>query len=394
MKRELFMGLLFFEIAMVQVLSYYFHEQLLNGMIMRFFVVLVFLVFTLTTAKISKGSIRIPLSFCFIIMLYMSLPNKTDQTPVLTLFAIFSLIIAGTFANVKLLSLDTILHAFKIVSICSIPLIIIQIIQADLSIDNILSRGLCWTELFAYATILNFWPVFVAAAFVQGKNLKLAIFVWFLEIIVQLLFLKRAVVVDSTIMLLLLLLFSNKMESKREIKRLVGVLLPFIVIIVILGGDRLFTNNVSVVTQAVSDRFEASSEDLSTIDRFVESINYFTTEAQWYDIVLGRGFLGVHHGLGSEAMFLHIGWLNFLFKGGIPFFLLMLVGFGKSISCVKRFSYAPKIIQFSIIVCLYYGIELFYVNLMGFNVSLFFIFFCMCLISDYLDGNEVVRYLR
>lgn len=72
-------------------------------------------------------------------------------------------------------------------------------------------------------------------------------------------------------------------------------------------------------------RFESTSENIFDFDRFVEIREYFK-KAGLIKSIFGGGFVNSFiYGTGIERYNLHIGWADYIYHGGILFFVCMFV---------------------------------------------------------------------
>jgi hypothetical protein len=133
---------------------------------------------------------------------------------------------------------------------------------------------------------------------------------------------------------------------------------------------------------ATYNRIESTSEDISGFDRFIESENYLK-DVTAFQLVFGTGFASTHQGLGKEAYALHVGWINFIFKGGIIFFLLVLIPYFKLPRLLKNINKLPLKVQFSVWFLVIYFFRLFYVNMSSMAPEMLIFFYSVFNIMDY-----------
>lgn len=320
--------------------------------------------------------------FIFIWMTFISLFNLTPSMPYMTLFIIALLMVSGVLS--RPFDLRNVGESFFYLSIFFLPFLIWQVLKADLDMSTILRRGLSWTEVFAWAAITNFWPICLFSAFLlKDRHLLIAAFVIMLmSVVMNSLSLKRAVYVDVAAVVILIAFVSWRLKDKQTLKYILSAIVPF----VILGAFFLYSSGidgeVTEVTNAIFNRFSKSSEDVSSFDRLDEARHWLNNEAGFFDVVLGTGFFSSHHGLEDEHYYLHLGWMNLIFKGGLilffSFFYMQLKAL-RIILSPRRYS---KETLFSAMICVFYFFNFFYSNAMGFGPELFFLFYSLMQVNN------------
>jgi len=280
------------------------------------------------------------------------------------------------------INLNTINKILKTIAIlgCIMFVYIIFFMNINFDLEVALRRGYTWTEVFYYASF--YWAVipFVVLSFLYGKNIELCIVYWVCSLSLNLLFIKRFIIADSALLVIIILLitgFSNKKKVKIFLKMSIYIILIFAFLYFLFG--QILTD----LSNTVISRIQILEEEgLSNFDRFVESFNYYKNES-FIGILIGKGFLGTHKGLGKEATVLHVGWSNFLFKGGISLLFVIIIPYLKMFTLLRKIKSLPIKIQFSIYIMIIYLFRLMYVNMHSFLPEMIMFFYCIFSIMDY-----------
>lgn len=369
----------------VQNVLFYYIEQ---GTIPRVFLyVFYFLSFSLSFVLIIKTKVnftfyRTLFLSSFVLMFIISFIYLDDDFgSVVSMFVIYSqLISAFLFKRFDLDYLSNVFRIIAIIAICSLPYIFLT---ENIDINLALRRGYTWTEIFTYAALFWAFIPFTIISFLKGKNLTLSIVYWMGAIVLNLLFLKRFILVDS-FLLLVVIFFLNTFRKEKFFNSLRFALTLGILLTALLyfKGD-----TVLPLFDATFKRIESSSEDISGFDRFIESENYLK-DVSAFQLVFGTGFASTHQGLGKEAYALHIGWANFIFKGGLIFFLLVLIPYFKLTRLLKNFNKLPLKVQFSVCFLVIYFFRLFYINMSVMAPEMLIFFYSVFNVMDYRDTSK------
>lgn len=316
--------------------------------------------------------------YVFFILFNSLIQNQGNLGDVLSQFLIYSQVLTAFYLS----TIDTsfLLGIFRNIALLGIIgfsyIISIEGVDTDIALQN---RGYTFHEMFYFASL--FWAVIPAVilSILYQKNLLIMLLYWILAIIINLIFLKRFILVDS-ILLLLVVLFINLIYYKKLISRF-----KLYFLMASLVGLSLYSASEIIITlfKATNERIESSVGDLSGFDRFVEYRNYFEKEATIIDFFIGKGFSSFHKGLGKEAYSLHTGWANFIFKGGVIWFVLILVPFFKMISLIGKFKKLPVDIQFSVSLLLINVPRFFYTNMDNFQPVMLVFFYALFKVADY-----------
>lgn len=368
-----------------EVLSYYaVKANTLPLIVLRFFILLgIILVSTYATPKLinRKNPTRVALTLCFVLMLLTSTFHITGTMPILTLFSIGYVMLLGAYG--KELQLET-LNKALFVSVCVfIPLLVYQLLHANFDMASLLRRGYTWSEVFYYTVLTNLWPAFLFSAILLKKNILPAIIYWMFAIAMNMISLKKAVFVDTAIVYSLVLYICFKTKDKKAIRNLLYVGVPFAILVVYYFLTSSISGEVVDIFDAVGNRFESSTEGgVGSDNRVVESLGYFSNEAGFFDVIFGKGLMSAHYQLEEEHYFLHIGWFNWIFKGGLILFFTILFSYKKVFKTFLHPSRYSKEKVFASLYCMYYFFILFYGNNMGFGMDLFLFFYCLTLLNE------------
>lgn len=367
-------------LSIPDVVSYYAtNAQTIPLAFVRLSMLSVFLLFFNCSFKNISGY-RALLFLCFVLMMLTSVIHITSTMPIMTVFCIGMLMFLGSYQ--KPIDLVFLNKALSLCAFIFIPIIIFKILQTNIDIEVLLRRGYAWTEIFAYTTLTSLWlPLFFSSVLTK-KNIILALFFWLLSLVMGLLSLKRQNIVDSAVAFAIVFFILTKMNDTKLRKRFVFLLIPFIIASIFAFSNGILSDFSNGVSEAMSERFTETTSDLQGFDRFVESKDYFSNETNILDVLLGKGILSAHYALPEEHYFLHIGWTNFIFKGGLFLFFVILLGYKK----VFRVFFHPNDYSIDMVFCSMYCVffffAFFYINLMGFGLYLPLFFYCLTQIND------------
>ena len=257
--------------------------------------------------------------------------------------------------------------------------------RIDFDLSLAINRGYQWEEIFFYTTL--FWCVtpYLILKLLKGDSLYLPLLYLSALVALNLIIVKRMILLQLGVILavvILILLFGNPPNRKRSTLQILG----FLAIVFLIA--RLFLwDTVTELFQSLFDRTLESSEDLSTFNRFVETFNYLG-EASPPEIVIGRGFGGTHTGLGDVAEALHVGWGNFILKGGIPLFLVMAIPYGRLLGLIGRYKELDGEERFAFWHLIYSFPMLFLSNMHSFSPTLFLYVYCCIKIMNVKKKEE------
>lgn len=249
-----------------------------------------------------------------------------------------------------------IFYAIRFGGILGLLFGMISIINADFTYG--IARGVntgstiqytSWYQLFA-------WPYYLfLIAFYKDKCKKidyiLAFSVTFLYLLLGLVFQKRVIFIEIVLLIIIILIFKKILKISTWINITIGILIFMIIIFTI---NKYFDLNIKGMIDNIIYRYDEVLSGDQDYDRMVEFKNLF----QQYDIVtliLGTGFGSTQIGPGGGNI--HIGWLNYFFKGGILLFILHIIIFKKAISVARKADI--RIYKFSGICCVYYYCTIF-----------------------------------
>ncbi len=275
---------------------------------------------------------------------------------------------------------------FKLLSILSIIAFIYIIFGIGVNLTDSINMKYGWTEIFYLATIFYAVVPVVIFAFLSKKNLPLALIYWFLAIIVNVIIQKRFIIVDTALLLacmgMILLLKGYKL--RKLLIWIIGISMVIVIGLVFLNEQ------VLGVLNHLYERFAVTAENISEFDRFIEIRNAFS-EKSIIDVIFGEGFAGTHNGLNKERYAIHVGWINFILKGGIFLFLATVFQHIKAFTLLKDFKNHPVNIQISICILLVYTARLVYVNMHSVMPEMLIYFICLFQIADYTSLKSLQR---
>lgn len=390
------LAVVFVLILMSNVVSYYVNkEESLPNIVLKLNLLCVFLLVPYISIKHGPNRIINNLTLCFGLMLLMSLFHFSSELSLLTVFVIFCLMVFGTYSkewNVEFLNL-----VYIVIGLFLLPILVWQLSQSQIDMGDLLKRRYTWTEIFAYATLTKIWVPMIMLSFLTKKGLMFSLLFWVIAVIFNLISLKRSIIVDSALVFGIILLVSRKIADKKIKKYLYVGLVFFFAIGVYFIAHSGYLSEINDISEAMSDRFSDTTEDVGEFDRWVESKNYFTKEATIIDDLLGKGWFSVQHGIVNRDRghaFLHIGWLNFIFKGGIFFLITILIGYRR----VFRVIFHPNCYShekiFEAMFCTFYFFNFFYGHVMSLGIDLFIYFYCLVHVNDriiYSDKNLLIN---
>ena len=307
------------------LMSYYFASGQISGSVLKVSMIMSFSILHYVSIKSAGLESRRIFVIIFVIMGLLSLFSLTPDMPYLTLICISLLMISGVLS--RNIEFDTIAESFSQIAIICSVLLVWKLLTMNLDMATILRRGYVWTEIFAWAGLSSIWPICLFSAFLMKKRKLMypAIIISLLCVIVNSISLKRYIYVDVAIAIALMAYVSKKQKTSRFLKYLLVIAVPLISILFYFVSSGV-GENVIAVTNAISDRFSESADEVSSFDRLEETQFWLSKEAGFLDVVLGTGFLSAHHGIPDEEMnYLHIGWFNLIFKGGLLLFFAVLM---------------------------------------------------------------------
>lgn len=224
-------------------------------------------------------------------------------------------------------------HAvMKVLGIFSIAFGFLGIVSFFQEGYELASRVGTWTQSYFYwwasCSTFAYWGYY---ALFCKKDRLIGYSVVLLYFILGMLFLKRIALVNILVMLLIYVINNKNNRIRNSILLAAGII--GILFTLYSYAPTIFDN----VWDALMGRFEKDQE-INAFDRAEEANGYFEN-ATIFQIVFGNG-IG-HHvpsplWQGETILSLHMGWINFLFKGGIVYFLFMIVLFFKIFRCFYR----------------------------------------------------------
>ncbi len=231
----------------------------------------------------------------------------------------------------KLFDSDFWQRAFEVIAVIGIVAFLYFLLFRGFDTSLIIGRewsGYVWSEAYYYCNILWVAPYLVVLAFVRQKKIVFSVLCIIVYLAFNLIFLKRFALLDIFIVAILVIYIrkkQNKMTSNELIK---GAFLIAIIMIVLLL--MIIKTNFGLIFNSLLDRFASTIENISNFDRFIEIREYFK-QAGLLKSFLGGGFVNSFvygmdiYGTDIERYNLHIGWADYIYHGGIVFFLCMFL---------------------------------------------------------------------
>lgn len=387
-KREIAkMCIIMMLVSLPEIFSYYSDEGILPTTIVRISMLLSFSILGYVSLKKASKPGYFTFVLIFAWMYFVSFFHLTPKTPYLTIFTFSVLMISGLLS--REFSLRIIQQAFSILAIVFTGILIWQFSKTSIDIAIVLQRGYTWTEIFAYATLSSIWPICLFASYLERRHVGIAIIITIMAIIVQSISLKRSIFVEIGLAVAIIGWVSLKTKDIKTFRYIVWVGIPLVLIGTYYVLNSSIGNEVTQVSEAVSKRFSDTSEDMAAFDRFYESSKYFSEEANFFDILFGTGFFSAHHSFAEIHYFLHIGWTNLIFKGGLVLFFAFLVMELRAWHIFLNPSSYSKETLFAAMYCVLMFFQYFFGNYIGFGPSLFFLYYCLMRVNDATRNKQV-----
>jgi hypothetical protein len=360
------------------VLYHIINNQIPHYLLSIFYLLpFIVLILIISISKFKISPIRISILFVFyygLVITFVSTSDSFGQN--LKSVAIYAQILIAYYMtkdNIKLLN-----RYFHIVAILGLFMLPYIYSSTVLDITIFSNRTYTWTSIFYYATIYWAYFPFVILSFIEKKYYTISVSYWISSILVNLLFLKRAIFVDSIILIITIVMINLLEKNKLKAAYKIILLISAISILTIALQPTIFSE-LSILTY---DRYESTRSDINNFDRIVESRNYLS-DASIFEILFGRGIGGSHYGLGVWASAIHIGWVNFILKGGIVLPILVLIVLFKSLSLLRIFNDLPSYMKYSVLIIITNSIRLLYINMYNPNPEGLVFFFALYSVADF-----------
>ena len=261
---------------------------------------------------------------------------------------------------------------FLIICISGIVIVLVTFSANSIDLARALRRGYAWSNLFFLNSVFWAFTPIVLYSVIFNKYKWIAFTYGISAIIFNTLFLKRYILADSFLLffIILMLLYFN-----RKIKLRLVIIGSLVIILLVFLLPYYQNSTIGFLFLSSVDRINQTN--VGSFERFVELENYLSS-ASLSDVILGRGFCGTHQGLGVIAFALHVGWGNFLLKGGVLFLLLMLFPAIRAIVLFPRVGTFSKENQWFISYVVIETLRLIYTNKHSFSPDLFmFLYACV-----------------
>jgi hypothetical protein len=332
-----------------------------------------------------KNGYRVLFKFCFFIIiintLFYGLFNYTMGETIAS-FGIYSQVIAAYYLSK--LNFDFFMKNFEIVAIISIVLIPFLISTASINVDTISNRETVQDSFYRFAG--SFWVALplVLFAVIYNRKLKLAFLLWAVTILLNLLFLKRFIIIDSLLLMISIVFYQLSRKKKLFNKVNLLIMLSVAVLIYFLSTSQ----SLGAALNATMGRMNDQTVDVEGFDRFRETNSYLADQANFFDIIIGRGFAGQHHGFTGESISLHTGWGNFILKGGVLLLSLVVIAVGTAIRLLFKFKKLPAQLKFSVLYVVIQGLRFSYTNMHNYRPELLIFFCAVFVIMDYYQAKS------
>lgn len=271
------------------------------------------------------------------------------------------------------LKIEILQYFFYILSIITLIIILFVLSKTTINLEYALRRGYIYEPIFYYIPLFWYAPGFLILSYLLNKHIKWSMFIFVITVTLNLLILKRYIFVEvfSVGIVLSLIIISRKNKVKQVFKILI-ILIFLVLMLYSFAGEK-----INLLLGATIQRTKDVAGDMGEFDRFVEFKTWFK-ESNVLEIIIGGGAGATHEGLGGIADALHVGWFDFILKGGIPLLLLVIIPYLKIIKKFGKISTFSIKQQFSIYYLIYYFPMLIFTNLYAI-MPLMFIFYYACI---------------
>lgn len=269
-------------------------------------------------------------------------------------------------------------NVFKFVAVVALLGLVYVLSTNPTDLTAAIRRTNTDTEPFAYGPL--FWAIvpFAIISFLNHKNIVLCLLYWLGGLVLNLSFLKRFILVDTALLtVIIFFIIASRKKMFLNAVKFAALFAILIAAVIYYQGDLIVP-----LFDATTDRMLSGSEDLSGFDRWVESKN-FLSDASIFQIVFGTGFASSHTYIGVDNPALHIGWINFIFKGGLVFLAFILTPYGRILLLMHQIKTLPLKVQFSIWYLVVELFRLFYLNMHGLDPTMIIFFYALFTIMDY-----------
>lgn len=189
------------------------------------------------------------------------------------------------------------------------------LISAEISFVDIVSRSNTWTNSYYFWWIINGFGPFLGVLYFSGQKQfksKHLLILFIANVLLGLIFLKRAVVINF----LLVLILSSFIHSIKA-RNLLYLVIVFVA----------FSYSNSVLVDSLYERFQETSNDIVGWDRLseVSAIWDVTGISDWFIGFGANNYLRISHIINEfEVNAIHIGLFDIFYKGGIVYFAFLL----------------------------------------------------------------------
>lgn len=172
-----------------------------------------------------------------------------------------------------------------------------------------------WGLLFPWSYVLIYISV------VENRSKKwraIAYIITSLYFVLGVLFGKRIVFYELLVIIITILIAKKDRSMLFKLLKLARI---FVVLVIVYFISSLFIPDTNIITNVQQTISRFTDLSISSFDRMDEFLNVFNEYPITF-IITGSGLGSWHSGPGGIN--LHIGWLNYLYKGGLLFLILEL----------------------------------------------------------------------
>ena len=220
------------------------------------------------------------------------------------------------------------LRLLRFAGVLSVIFGVLSLTDMNLDMAMLRNRLQVWSLPYYFWWLsVSCYALCYAVARMTGKNKLSGLGALLAYSVCGVLFLKKAVIVNTVLLLVICeLLFSGSSGRRGALKRIAAAAACVALIAVVIW---LLTESVPLISNLVRSFQTRLALAETANDRFYEVTLYFS-RADWSDIVFGKGYgnyvtLPTMYGTGEYLVnALHIGYMDILYVGGIPYCILWL----------------------------------------------------------------------
>lgn len=271
---------------------------------------------------------------------------------------------------------EILFKAFEVTSIVGIVAFVWFYFHQGFDLSMILGQSwsrYVWTESFYYCSLLWATPYFVLLSHIKNKYVSFSTLVWAVYIIFNLVFLKRYAFVDSMLMGACLLIHYMNTNDSQKSKRLMKF--GLLILLALCVAFSVFGDSIIEMFNSMLNRAATTSKDVSSFDRFLETKDYFS-QCGILKLLFGGGFYNYFYSASEQSIRynLHVGWSDFIFKGGLVYLGIILASYIHIPFGLKNYKALSKYSKFVILAALMNTVRFFYSDTYAFYPSMLIAF--------------------